>query len=241
MQFQYFLSRQCKQLFRLILAVLLATVPIVGKADAEWSGTVALASQYIYRGQDLSDGNPALQGNIDYAHDSGFFAGAWASTIDMANPGGRRDSEFDFYVGYNYAPDAPLDASLSLVRYTYPGQSGPRNYDFTEALLTATLHDRYSLEFGFSNSVYGWGANGRHLELRSDWPLKNAWVVSAGVGYNDIEAIGTSNYLYWDLGASARYSQFIADIRWYDNETPRGILSGLSAESQLVVTLSVAF
>lgn len=231
--------RHCRR--RHLLAALLfcsASGPVTA---SELAGTVSLTSQYIYRGQALSDGNPALQAGIDYAHDSGFFAGIWASSVDLPNPVGRRDLEADYYLGYQYVADAPLSASLSVVRYTYPRQSGNRDYDFTEALLTAIVNDRYSIEFGFSNDIYGWDATGRHLELRGDWPLRNAWVVSAGLGYNDIEDQGTSNYLYWDVGASARYSRLTLDLRWYDNETPRGTFGWLSAESQLVATLSVAF
>jgi len=208
---------------------------------AELSGSITLASQYIYRGQALSDGNPALQAGIDYDHDSGFFAGAWASTVDLPNPTGRRDAELDYYAGYHYAPESSLSASLSLVRYTYPGQSGPIDYNYTEALAVLGWNDQYSLELGYTDSVYGFDAMGRHAELRGDWPLRNAWVVSAGLGYNDIEELGTTSYWYWDLGASARYSRLTVDLRWYDNDTPTGFLARLSAGSELVASLSVAF
>lgn len=208
---------------------------------SEWAATLALTSEYIYRGQALSDGNPALQAGLDFTHDSGLFAGIWSSTVDLPNPTGRRDAEVDYYLGYQYSPDAPLSASLSVVRYTYPGQTGSFDYNYTEWLLTTVFHDRYSVEFGHSSEVYGWDGSGRHLEFRGDWPLPSGWVIGAGLGYNDIENIGTSNYLYWDIGASARYSRLTVDLRWYDNETPRGVLARLSAGSQLVATLSLAF
>ncbi len=66
-------------------------------------------------------------------------------------------------------------------------------------------------------------------------------IISAGFGYNDIDEISTSGYAYWDLGASARFSRLTVDLRWYDNETPRGFLDGLSAGSRVVVALSAAF
>jgi len=228
------------QLFVAPLVVLVAALPATARA-AEVSGAITLTSQYIYRGQALSDGNPAVQAGIDIDFDSGWFAGAWGSSIEVNTPGGRLDTEFDYYLGYHFAVTPELETSLSLLRYSYPGQSDYFDYDYTELLLSATLHDRYSIEFGYSDSVYGFDAIGRHLELRSEWPLRNAWILSAGIGYNDIEDMGTSNYLYWDLGASARWSRFIFDLRWYDNETPRGIFSGRSAESQLVVSVSVGF
>lgn len=215
---------------------------VVGNASAsELSGIVTLASEYIYRGQSLSSQNPVIQAGIDYEHDSGLFAGAWASTVDLPNPTGRRDAELDFYAGYHFASKSPFSAAVSVVRYTYPGQTGPIDYNYTEAVVVAAYKERLSLELGFTDSLYGFDAAGRHAELRADWPSKNAWVVSAGVGYNEIEEIGMTNYWYWDLGASARYSRLTVDLRWYDNEAPQGFLSGLSAGSRLVVALSAAF
>jgi len=208
---------------------------------SELSGNVTLTTEYIYRGQALSDGNPAIQAGIDYDHDSGFFAGAWASTVDLPNPTGRRDAELDYYAGYHYAPESPLSTSVSLVRYTYPGQTGAIDYNYTEALVVVAWDDRYSIELGYTNSLYGFDAMGRHAELRGDWPLRNGWVVGAGLGYNDIADVGTSSYSYWDLGVSARFSRLTVDLRWYDNETPEGFLGRLSAGSNFVASLSVTF
>lgn len=221
-------------------AVLALGIPVRAVAS-ELAGAIALTSEYIYRGQALSDGKPALQAGIDYAHDSGFFAGVWGSTVDLQGPATQRDLEVDYYLGYHYVPQAPVSVALSLVRYTWPGQEGRFDYDFTEGLLTLTYQERYSVEFGYSRDVYGWDAAGRHVELRGDRPLDSAWIISAGIGYNDIEDTGTSNYLYWDVGATARYSRLMLDLRWHDNETPRGTLSGLSAGSHIVATLSLAF
>lgn len=210
-------------------------------AAGELSGTVTLASEYIYRGQALSDGNPALQAGVDYEHETGLFAGAWASTVDLENLGGRRDVELDWYAGYHYAPDAPLDFVFTVLRYTYPGQSTYFDYDYTEVLLNATMMERFSFEFGFSDDIYGWGSDGRHYEARADWPLANAWVLSAGLGYNELEDQGTSNHWYWDAGASARFGWLIVDARWYDNEMPTGRLAYLSAGSQFVLSLTTGF
>lgn len=218
-----------------------ALVLPVASAGGELGGTATVTSEYVYRGQALSDGNPALQGGVDYEHDSGLFVGAWASTIDLENAGGRRDVELVWYAGYHYTPDAPVDLVFTVMRHTYPGQSTYFDYDYTEALLNATFLERWSFEVGFSNDIYGWDSDGRHYEARGNWPLPNAWVVSAGLGYNDLEDQGTSDHWYWDLGASARFGWLTVDARWYDNETPTGTLAYLSAGSQFVLSLSTGF
>jgi uncharacterized protein (TIGR02001 family) len=210
-------------------------------AASEWSGIGTLTSEYIYRGQSVSDGDPAVQFGIDFEHDSGVFAGLWASTIDLQNNFGERDTELDFYIGYRYALQAPVILTATLIRYTYPGQKSVFNYDYNEALVTATLHDRHSVEFGYTSDLYGLGRIGRHWEIRSEWPNASAWVITAGLGRNDLTGFGGSRYLYWDLGASVRFSRLTADFRWYDNEQPDSSIGGVSADSQFVISLSAAF
>lgn len=224
----------------LFISLLLAAWPSFAAAG-ELSGSITLASEYVFRGQALSDGNPALQAGIDYEHDAGWFVGAWASTLDLVTPFGRRDVELDYYLGWHFSGTRRFSAALSLVHYTYPGQATSFDYDYTEVLAVASWDDRYSLEFGYTDEVYGFDASSRHLELRADWPLRSAWVISAGLGVNDLDDLGSSRYLYGDLGVSARFSRLTLDLRWYDNERPQGFAGRLSAGSQLVGAVSVGF
>jgi uncharacterized protein (TIGR02001 family) len=210
-------------------------------AESGFSGIATLTSQYVYRGQALSDGNPAIQLGLDYELDSGVFAGIWGSTIDLRSVFGSRDTELNYYIGYHYAPQRPVSVAATLLHYAYPGQTGPHNYDHNEYLVTAMFRERYSIEFGYTNDLYGLGRVGRHWELRADQPVANAWVISAGLGQNDMTDIDVDRYLYWDIGASARFSRLTVDLRWFDNENPDTLPDYVSADSQYVVSLSVAF
>lgn len=225
---------------RVIISIALAVWPW-HPAAGEFSGSATLASEYVFRGQALSDGNPALQAGIDYDHDSGLFLGAWASTVDLVSPSGRRDTELDYYVGWHFSGESRFSAALSLVHYTYPGQTTSFDYDYTEILATATWDGRYSLEFGYADDVYGFGVSARHVELRADWPLHNAWVMSAGLGVNDLDNLGSSRYVFGDVGVSARFSRLMLDLRWYDNEQPDGFPGRISAGSRIVGALSIGF
>ena len=173
-------------------------------SETGFSGLITLTSEYIYRGQALSDGNPALQAGLDYQHSSGWFAGAWASTVDLRSPFGRRDLELDYYLGYSHVFNVPLAVSATLIRYTYPGQTGSFDYDHNQWVVAATLRERLAFEFGYSDDIYGWNRIGRHVEVRAEQPFANAWVVSGGLGRNDLESLRAGKYLYWDVGVSAR-------------------------------------
>ena len=57
------------------------------------SGNAAVTSDYRFRGLSFSDGDIAIQGGIDVAHESGFYIGTWGSSIEdsptstVAGPG----------------------------------------------------------------------------------------------------------------------------------------------------------
>ncbi len=225
---------------RAVLVLACQFLPQVSVAS-ELTGFASLTSEYIYRGLALSDGNPAVQFGLDYEFDAGTFIGVWASTIDLRSAMGKREIELDYYFGYHYESKAQISATVTVLRYTYPGQTGSHSYDHNELLLTATWRERYSIEYGYTNDLFGLDSIGRHWELRSEWPVANAWVVSAALGRNDLSDIGVSKYLHWDVGASARISHLALDLRWYDNETPDGFAAQVSAGSRFVVSLSVAF
>jgi len=223
------------------LVLLAASAFISPSIAAEVSAIVTVSSEYIYRGQAISDHNPALSAGIDYEHESGWFAGAWASTIDLDSPFGHRDLEVDYYGGYHYRNDGRLELAASVIRYTYPGQTGSHDYDHNEYLVAVTLDERHTLEFGYTADVYGLERSARHWELRSEWPTASAWIVGGGVGLNDLRNVGSTRYLHWDLGASTRFAWLTVDLRYYDNEMPGGGFGRWSAGSRVVLSLSRAF
>ena len=84
---------------RLAVAAALGSATVSGAALAEVSVNVGLASQYLFRGLEQTSG-AAVSGGIDYASESGFYAGTWASTIGFASGSGT-GAEMDFYAGFS--------------------------------------------------------------------------------------------------------------------------------------------
>jgi uncharacterized protein (TIGR02001 family) len=208
---------------------------------SEFSGLATLTSDYIYRGLDLSDGKPAAQLGLDYAHDSGLFGGVWGSTIDVYTAGSKRDFELDYYLGYHHEFQAPITTTVTLLRYTYPGQDGAHDYNYNELLVSATWFEHYSLELGYTDDLYGYGVKNSHWAFQIEWPVASAWVIGATLGRNDLSEAGGSRYYYWDVGASARFSRLVVDVRWFDNEDIHGYGASTQANSQFVVSLSFPF
>ena len=102
------------------------------------SGSVAIVSDYRFRGVSQSDRQMAVQGGITVAHDSGLYVGTWASNLAGWGTFGGANMELDLIGGYKakLADDAALDVGLTW--YMYPG--GADKTDFAEgyAKLTGT-------------------------------------------------------------------------------------------------------
>ena len=98
------------------------------------TGNVGVFSSYNLRGitNVPENSGPALQGGLDYSHDSGIYLGYWMSTLDYSyaclNPSGcsasnTRDSfENDFYGGYKGKISEDVGFQVGgTIYYYYPG------------------------------------------------------------------------------------------------------------------------
>lgn len=88
---------------------------IPGTANAEMSASATVSSFYLWRGQDISAGAPEIAGSLDYSHESGAYAGIWASSEAVG-------TETDFYAGF--AGEAGgLGYDISYWEYYYPSDN----------------------------------------------------------------------------------------------------------------------
>ena len=101
------------------------------------TANVALTSDYISRGFTQTWSQPALQGGLDYTHQSGLYVGTWASSISDTE---FRDGsiELDLYAGYA-GTIGSFGYTAGFAYYAYPGSSAPtvngRAYDYAEVKL----------------------------------------------------------------------------------------------------------
>lgn len=101
----------------------------LGKIDS--SMTVTLASDYIWRGQSQTNGDGAIQGSLDFAHESGLYVGVWGSNVDETDLGAS--VEWDYYLGYAGDITDNISYDVSWWAYEYPG-AGSAAYEYAGAL-----------------------------------------------------------------------------------------------------------
>jgi uncharacterized protein (TIGR02001 family) len=99
------------------------------------TGNFGFFSQYIFRGLSQTGHKPAAQGGFDFAHESGFYAGTWASNISWLKEGASNVTpgvtqgpygeggslEWDFYGGYKWNLPNDFVVDVGTLYYWYPG------------------------------------------------------------------------------------------------------------------------
>jgi uncharacterized protein (TIGR02001 family) len=118
-----------------LLAALLVPTGAALAQDAEAApaitvtGSVALVSDYRFRGVSQSNNSFAIQGGLGASHKSGFYAGFWSSSLSGWGTFGGPNIELDLFGGYKL-PVGGGALDMGLTWYMYP--SGANNTDFAE-------------------------------------------------------------------------------------------------------------
>ncbi|PCD01948.1 hypothetical protein COC42_10620 [Sphingomonas spermidinifaciens] len=94
------------------------------------SGSVALASDYRFRGVSQSDKEMAIQGGITIAHESGFYVGTWGSNLSGWGTFGGGNMELDLIGGFKTPIGGGGTLDVGVTWYMYPG--GADKTDFAE-------------------------------------------------------------------------------------------------------------
>ena len=138
------------------LAVALPFALLSTTVSANWSTTITAASDYTFNGVTQTDNDPAIQASLDYAFDSGVYAGAWASNVDF---GDDTDFELDAYLGKYVQLTDTVSADYGIAYYTYQGNNSDGNY--AEAYTKfgyASEYGQTELNFWYSWDYFGTGA-----------------------------------------------------------------------------------
>lgn len=172
------------------------------------SFNVGVVSDYRYRGISQSRLQPALQGGVDYADKSGFYVGAWGSTIKFIKDTGatnniagvKGSTELDLYAGFKgTAGDVAYD--VGVLRYQYVGnnlQTVPSyaNANTTEIYGAATLGVVTAKYSHSLTNVFGTpdSKNSYYLDLSAAFDLGNGFTLVPHVGHqmvNNKTVLGT--------------------------------------------------
>lgn len=196
---------------KIALAALALTAGTTAFAQVAYN--VGVVSDYRYRGISQTANGPALQGGADYAHSSGFYAGAWASTIEWIKEAGKAASpavstkgsvELDLYGGYKGSLTKDLAYDVGYLRYeyvsnTYDKISGNKNANTDEVYAALTYGPvTFKYSHAFSNLFgYADSKGSTYADLSATFDLGNGFSLVPHIGAQDITG-ANSRYSYTD-------------------------------------------
>ena len=205
-----------------LAALTLVSGAVFAQAAPETTLTfnAGVVTDYRYRGITQSRNEAAVQGGVDYAHKSGFYVGAWASTIkwiaDYSYSGGTKTGtdisgnlELDVYGGYKFdlAKDVTMD--VGYLRYQYLGNNleatrtnvnaGQYNNANTNEVYTAITMGPITAKYSYSlGDLFGYidSKGSGYFDLSANFEVIPSWTVTPHVGRQ------TVNYTVQGLNAS---------------------------------------
>lgn len=207
-----------KLLTSLVLAALAMPSVVLAEEASPFTANVGFTTDYIFRGIAQNSHNAAVQGGIDYAHSSGFYAGIWGSNVSwIADSGaiatGSSTMELDTYLGFRNSFAEDFNYDVGYVRYNYLGKYTP-TVGFAKAD-TDEIYGAIGYKWFTAKYSYGLGkfltvpdAKGtNYLELNANVPVGESGItVGAHVGKQTYK--GTTASLAAAAGITPTYTDY---------------------------------
>lgn len=216
------------------------------------SGGTALASSYRFRGIDLSDEKVAVQAWVSVTHESGVYAGTWASSIDGFGELGGSNLELDIYAGYKAEIADKVTFDGGVIYYAYPGSTGGE-YEFLEpyaklGLAAGPAAVMLGVAYAPTQDAIG-GNDNLYFSADAALPIKRTpFGLDAHVGRSEGDTTLTpgGGYTDWSLSASASWNALIARVTYVDTDISdfSAVAAGATPEivdNAVVFSLTAAF
>lgn len=165
------------------MVMLLLSSALLGVAPAataaEWSGNVALTTDYRFRGISQGDRSPAIQGGFDLELDSGLYVGTWASNVTFSGAA----MELDVYAGFGGDITETVAYDVGVLYYAYPEDDSvdldgvsDRDLDYVEIYGSVAVGDgalgfAYSPDYFFETGTFFYVYGDYSFALAENWSL----------------------------------------------------------------------
>ncbi len=223
---------------------ILAAFGLLGAATAANAGvtsTWTLTNDYDFRGNSQSAKDPAIQGSLDFAAESGWYVGAWASNVDFDSD---VDYEVDVYTGFTGSSESGLGYDVGLVYYAYPDDS---DVNYIEAY-GSIAKDWFKGKLWYSDDFGGDLTRGDtpafYAEVNGTFPLPENFSILAHAGYSFGD--------YWDdlgdetldysIGVGYTLDKFNLALKYVDTDTDVVVTDDVfNNEGRVIFTIATTF
>ena len=221
-------------------------------ANAEVSSTWTLTNDYDFRGITQSAKDPAVQASLDYAHESGWYIGGWASNVDFCGDDADPDCldpsyELDLYTGFSGGEEDGLGWDVGLVYYTY--EESDLNYPEIYGKLN---YGMFSGALFYSNDYVNSSENAFYISGDVSVPLPQNFSITAHAGYSFGDfwdgppGDSGSDYLDYSVGVGYTVGHFDLGLKYVDTSLDDGDFAFsrddvFNSEGRVVFTIATTF
>lgn len=217
----------------LCLGAALAIVSAPAARAVSFGGTLALTTDYIYRGYSETNNKGAAQIDLHLSTLSGTFAGVWASTLDH-NYRPYADIDMEEYIGQRFLLSSAWSTSITGTNYSYAGGHQSYSSDYQQITASISYLDRWTFAFSaIPNMVRYWTPRnqqpgesyrtGRYpaydVETSGQWLIRRGLFVTGGAGYylfTGNEARQASiGYAYGNVGLAYEWHDWRLDVGYF--------------------------
>ena len=200
------------------------------EASAQFSGSASLLSDYRYRGVSLSQEKPAAQLAVAYDDASGWYGGAFASTVQL----GYSHREVQAVAFAGYAARMPSGLSWEAgADYSY--FTGPQSYSYAE-MYVGIAYENVSTRVYYAPRYFGLKSGVIYGEINASQPLLDRvrLLAHGGILRNTSEDAyrqpAARNVFDASVGVVVNFDQFSVQLSWvgvsslntpYPTTTPR--------------------
>jgi uncharacterized protein (TIGR02001 family) len=194
------------------IAVAGALLAVAGAANAGFTVTPTITSDYDFRGVTQTDTDPAFQLGSTYTHESGFYIGAWGSNVDFGP--GNPDLEIDVFTGFA-GGDATetFGYDIGANYYTYPN-AGTLN---SVEIYAGISKGYFSGKVWYSPDIASTKDSGTYLEGNVAFPLPEGFSLLGHVGHTFGKAT-LSGYKATDYsaGVAKAFGNISVSVKYVD-------------------------
>jgi len=222
------------------LAACVAFFCLAAQAQDRFGGSLAVTSDYVYRGVSLSRGRAAYQGGVHMRLPANWQVGVWGSTIETANRQ-RTPIEATAFVARSWSWNNDWSSSVSYTRYAFFGLNTSSSIDYDEVATVLAFRSQLSFAVSWAPNIVRYGASQPYaypnqssvsrksaVAIEASWqqPIWLDWSATAGVGYHDLSDLYGRGYLYWHAGLTGALGPIELDLLHINSDSDARRLYG---------------
>ena len=174
------------------------------EAKSPITGSLALVTDYRFRGISQTWRGAAVQGGVELALPHGGYLGTWLSNVSSNSYPQGQSLEHDIYGGWRGEVASGWQMDAGMLHYRYPG-----------ARLSAAGGGSQYLDLNYQHPMADWGTLGLHG------------------GYTHVRNYGEVSYADWRLSLAKTWGAWTGSVAWVGTSADARYYSAVNDSGQM--------